>query len=136
MKKILLSVLFLVGMSLLFCSCERLEKENICDTMAGFWVEEYETYRDDVYYLLEFTKDGIMKLYVPHPVSFSSYDNGVLYTPAASKWEEESSGEFSVTDGIYYGPYFNGETIEVINNDTICFGGDENLLRVKTFSTK
>lgn len=135
MKRVLYSVLLILGMSAMFCSCEK-EEGGVFGTdkigtkdIIGNWAL---TDNNEIYYYWEFTKDGIVNYYeLESPKGFRQvyhhndtpayYDNGTLFVPSSFEWSLEISGEYSVDNGhVYYDGTSIG-SIERIGKDKYRF---------------
>ena len=162
MKKTLFAALLLLGMSIMFASCEKTGTER---TLVGCWVEEWEELDTDspknfegvVYPFLycEFTKSGLIKefnLYKKNGENcnngsgyFDGYfddKNGVLYSAQGTQWRLYNTQTYTIKEGFLavtlgdeYAGYIGDGYFEIINKDKIRIDGNV-WHRVKKFSTK
>ena len=141
MKKLVFALMLVLGMSVLFCSCEKESDNTIRDTLVGCWTADVDNTRIQFY--LEFTKDGLYKKYELHR-GYATYENGVLYSPSPSTWQEEVMGKYDISGGVMTVEGWEGTTrVTVINDDRISFvfeedgeRGEQPYVRIKKFSTK
>ena len=143
MKKILFAIVLVLGMSVVFCSCQKEGgSSDVGGTLVGSWVLDEDV--DGLKEYCEFTNDGFLKCYVLKPGNaYATYEKGVLYTPASNKWELYDTVPYSVNDGILSCKYLDGFRIKVVDKDTIqvfeYYGSeilDSYYYRIRKFSTK
>ena len=151
MKKTLFAALLLLGMSIMFASCDKTdintEKETDINTvkkaekaLIGCW------YSDEMGYY-EFKKNGqcIGHSLEPYEVSVT-YINGVLYTPSSGTWRESIGGQYEITGGPFL---YEGETYYSVNipgfipgvelffqDSNFIWVGDFDFYRIKDFRTR
>ena len=134
MKKNIFATILLLILGF-FCSCDKdgTGIDGKYSTLVGCWLDE--GYYDNVGWYCEFTKSGLYKDYELDSED-AYYRDGVLYTPASSKWEEDNVGKYDITDGyLTVAGMLGGAKLTIINKDKIDLDGDV-LVRIKKFSKK
>ena len=145
MKKVLFSILLVLGMSLMFCSCEKEEGGEGNGTtikssdIIGSWAPTDYEY---VNFYWEFTKDGMVKYYEAHNHggNYCSFSNGTFYVPKEYEWELDMYGKYVIEENIIFFEGMRMGSIKRINKDTYIFNSDllvdGTVQRIKKFSKK
>ena len=141
MKKTLFAALLLLGMSIMFASCEKTRTSgNVKKDLIGCWAGNYDdgpegSFFDwNINYYIEFKKDGHYTEYMlfPDDANATFDEQGVLRIPSSAKWEVMYSGKYSVggkagesdTDGIVGQYWAKGPSTDYYLN----LGGQKNEL--------
>ena len=150
MKKLILAALLILGMSIMFSSCDKTD-ESINKKLVGCWALYYEDdgelKLDWRYGYVEYTKDGLYNVYFYSEDEDDEYNfdawceinfhNGILSYPRHAKKYLDQSWSYDIRGGqLTAGGYTLGK-ITVINKDHIEYSSDGDkmvLYRVKEFS--
>ena len=137
MKKTIFATILLLILGF-FCSCQKDESGAAggkYGTLVGCWIDEEDYLDGTIDWYCEFTESGLYKDYELDSED-AYYRDGVLYTPASSKWEEDNVGKYDITDGyLTVAGMLGGAKLTIINKDKIDLDGDV-LVRIKKFSKK
>ena len=145
MKRFILAVAILLGLSVLFISCN---KDN-GGTGGGSWIvgkwalapEGNHSFLEEMNAYVEYTKDGfIIGYYLKNTDDLARFENGNLYTPAGATWvrDTEVSLQYTLSENMISIAGY-GVPIEKINNDNFIVKGTSlggNYYRIKNFKTK
>ena len=128
MNKVFYAASLLVGLSVLFCSCEKEGAENgkdddLASVIVGCWAAVWEgkTTIDNLYEYVEITADGKFKEYYIDTSwgDYASFRNGVLYSPAGDKWKLDDVSKFFIEGNGLYCDSGIIARVSIIDNDTL-----------------
>ena len=101
MKKVYFAALLLLGLSVIFSSCEKSGTENGKDEespIVGCWT--YENWGDKVDEYFEFTNTGLINDYFIDDINYASFQDGVLSHPG--EWVLDDVYKYWIEDGLLY----------------------------------
>ena len=116
MKKVFYAVSLLLGLSVLFSSCEKSGKNEESFIVGNWTYEDWGGYGVDEY--LEYTNTGRVKVYWNADYKIygdATFKDGVLSYPG--EWELDYVYDYYFEDGLYWDEEYETCEFEIINKD-------------------
>ena len=117
MKRLFYAVSLLLGLSVLFSSCEKSGTDNGDDEespIVGCWIYVAIPYTDKVDEYFEYTNTGQVKDYFTDK-GYATFKDGVLSFPG--EWVLDDVYDYWVKDGLYWDEEFGSYEFEMIGKD-------------------